>query len=108
MAHGHLRRVPCGRAVGDEEGLALVGAVAAVAAGVGVAVVGGDDDQPVLGAVLATPREALLIGTPPALPRLLLHRRSLDAGGRPLEQVRTLYRGDRFSFTLALGAPPAG
>ncbi|MFB7127254.1 GntR family transcriptional regulator [Kitasatospora sp. NPDC056273] len=55
--------------------------------------------------VLATPREALLIGTPPALPMLLLHRRSLDAAGRPLEQVRSLYRGDRFSFTLALGAP---
>ncbi|MFE3506282.1 GntR family transcriptional regulator [Kitasatospora sp. NPDC059160] len=58
--------------------------------------------------VLATPREALLIGTPPALPMLLLHRRSLDADGCPLELVRALYRGDRFSFTLALGAPPPG
>ncbi|MER7754473.1 GntR family transcriptional regulator [Kitasatospora sp. NPDC097643] len=57
--------------------------------------------------VLATPREALLIGTPPALPMLLLHRRSRDAAGRPLEQVRTLYRGDRFSFTLDLHAPTA-
>ncbi|MFB7946416.1 GntR family transcriptional regulator [Kitasatospora phosalacinea] len=55
--------------------------------------------------VLATPREALLIGTPPALPMLLLHRRSRDADGRPLELVRTLYRGDRFSFTLDLTAP---
>ncbi len=55
--------------------------------------------------VLATPREALLIGTPPALPMLLLHRRSRDAAGRPLELVRTLYRGDRFSFTLDLTAP---
>ncbi|KIQ65622.1 GntR family transcriptional regulator [Kitasatospora griseola] len=55
--------------------------------------------------VLATPREALLIGTPPALPMLLLHRRSRDDAGRPLELVRTLYRGDRFSFTLDLAAP---
>lgn len=52
--------------------------------------------------VLATPREALLIGTPPALPMLLLHRRSWDAEGRPFERVRTLYRGDRFSFSTEL------
>lgn len=50
--------------------------------------------------VLATPREALLIGTPPALPMLLLHRSSGDANGEPLERVRSLYRGDRFSFTV--------
>ncbi|WP_433889600.1 GntR family transcriptional regulator [Streptomyces sp. CA-111067] len=52
--------------------------------------------------VLATPREALLIGTPPALPMLLLHRSSRDASGQPLERVRSLYRGDRFSFTVQL------
>ncbi|SHK93308.1 GntR family transcriptional regulator [Actinacidiphila paucisporea] len=52
--------------------------------------------------VLATPREALLIGTPPALPMLLLHRSSRDANGEPLERVRSLYRGDRFSFTVHL------
>ena len=54
--------------------------------------------------MLATPREALLIGTPPALPMLLIHRISRDASGRPLERVRTLFRGDRFSFTAHLGA----
>lgn len=54
--------------------------------------------------VLATPREALLIGTPPALPMLLIHRLSRDARGRPLERVRSLYRGDRFSFTTRLTA----
>ncbi|MFB4427000.1 GntR family transcriptional regulator [Streptomyces sp. QL37] len=54
--------------------------------------------------VLATPREALLIGTPPALPMLLIHRISRDSEGRPLERVRTLFRGDRFSFTTQLGA----
>jgi GntR family transcriptional regulator len=52
--------------------------------------------------VLATPREALLVGTPPALPMLLIHRVSRDAAGVPLERVRTLYRGDRFSFTVRL------
>jgi GntR family transcriptional regulator len=54
--------------------------------------------------VLATPREALLIGTPPALPMLLIHRISYDTGRRATERVRTLYRGDRFSFTARLGA----
>ncbi|GAA3489290.1 GntR family transcriptional regulator [Streptomyces cremeus] len=53
--------------------------------------------------VLATPREALLIGTPPALPMLLLHRWTRDVTGRPLERVRTLFRGDRFSFSTQLG-----
>ncbi|MFJ2780703.1 MULTISPECIES: GntR family transcriptional regulator [unclassified Kitasatospora] len=54
--------------------------------------------------VLASPREALLIGTPPALPMLLLHRLTRDAAGVPLERVRSLYRGDRFSFTTRLAA----
>ncbi len=54
--------------------------------------------------VLATPREALLIGTPPALPMLLLHRLSREGDGRPVERVRSLYRGDRFSFTTSLSA----
>ncbi|MFB6604493.1 GntR family transcriptional regulator [Streptomyces noursei] len=62
----------------------------------------GDADER-LETVLATPREALLIGTPGALPMLLIHRLSRDTGGRPLERVRSLYRGDRFSFTTHLG-----
>lgn len=61
----------------------------------------GDADERVE-TVLATPREALLIGTPPALPMLLIHRVSRDTEGRPLERVRGLYRGDRFSFTAHL------
>lgn len=61
----------------------------------------GDADER-LETVLATPREALLIGTPPALPMLLIHRVSRDTQGRPLERVRSLYRGDRFSFTAHL------
>ncbi|MFI9718087.1 GntR family transcriptional regulator [Streptomyces sp. NPDC052396] len=63
----------------------------------------GDADER-LETVLATPREALLIGTPPALPMLLIHRVSRDSEGRPLERVRSLYRGDRFSFTAHLGS----
>ncbi|MET7620446.1 GntR family transcriptional regulator [Streptomyces sp. NPDC005408] len=62
----------------------------------------GDADERIE-TVLATPREALLIGTPPALPMLLIHRVSRDTAGKPLERVRTLYRGDRFSFTTHLG-----
>ncbi|MYT30581.1 GntR family transcriptional regulator [Streptomyces sp. MspMP-M5] len=62
----------------------------------------GDADER-LETVLATPREALLIGTPGALPMLLIHRLSRDTEGRPLERVRSLYRGDRFSFTTHLG-----
>ncbi|MER5972907.1 GntR family transcriptional regulator [Streptomyces sp. NPDC002055] len=66
----------------------------------------GDADER-LETVLATPREALLIGTPPALPMLLIHRVSRDVAGRPLERVRSLYRGDRFSFTTRLGGASA-
>lgn len=61
----------------------------------------GDADER-LETVLATPREALLIGTPPALPMLLIHRASRDEHGVPLERVRVLYRGDRFSFSVHL------
>ncbi|MEV6444470.1 GntR family transcriptional regulator [Amycolatopsis sp. NPDC051716] len=53
--------------------------------------------------VLATPREALLIGTNPALPMLLTHRVSWGPDGVPFERVRSLYRGDRLSFTTRLG-----
>jgi GntR family transcriptional regulator len=52
--------------------------------------------------VLATPREALLIGVNPALPMLLLNRLSRDGAGRPIERIRGLYRGDRFSFVTHL------
>jgi GntR family transcriptional regulator len=53
--------------------------------------------------VLATPREALLIGTNPALPMLLTHRVAWGPDGAPFERVRSLYRGDRLSFTTRLG-----
>ncbi|AXB43818.1 GntR family transcriptional regulator [Amycolatopsis albispora] len=52
--------------------------------------------------VLATPREALLIGTNPALPMLLMHRVSWGPDERPFERVRSLFRGDRLSFSTRL------
>ncbi|MGF1427220.1 GntR family transcriptional regulator [Kitasatospora sp. LaBMicrA B282] len=52
--------------------------------------------------VLASPREVQLIGTSPALPMLLLNRVTRDRQGQPVECVRSLYRGDRFSFTAHL------
>lgn len=57
--------------------------------------------------VLASPREVLLIGTSPALPMLLLNRVTRDPAGVPVECVRSLYRGDRFSFTARLTAQTA-
>jgi len=58
--------------------------------------------------VLAAPREAMLLETNPAAPMLLLNRLSYDPEGRPIERVRSLYRGDRFSFvtTLRPEVPP--
>ena len=51
--------------------------------------------------VLATPREAGLLGTTLAQPMLLVHRVSYDPAGNPVERVRTLIRGDRYSLALA-------
>ncbi|MQY06306.1 GntR family transcriptional regulator [Actinomadura macrotermitis] len=58
--------------------------------------------EEVIETVLATPREALLIGVNPAVPMLLLHRVSYGPAGEPLERVRVMYRGDRFSFSAEL------
>lgn len=54
--------------------------------------------------VLATPREALLIGTNPSVPMILLHRVSWSPDGAPIERVRSLFRGDRFSFETRLSS----
>ncbi|GHJ47234.1 GntR family transcriptional regulator [Catellatospora sp. TT07R-123] len=51
---------------------------------------------------LASPREALLLQTNPALPMLLMQRLSRDPGGVPIERVRALYRGDRIGFQARL------
>jgi GntR family transcriptional regulator len=52
--------------------------------------------------VLASPREAALLETTTAMPMLRLHRRSVDTEGRPIEVVRSLYRGDRVAFEALL------
>lgn len=52
--------------------------------------------------VIATPREADLLKATQSLPMLLLHRTSRDTDGRPIEAVRSLYRGDRVGFRATL------
>ena len=55
--------------------------------------------------VLAAPREAMLLETNPGAPMLLLNRLSYDPEQRPIERVRSLFRGDRFSFVTTLRRP---
>lgn len=52
--------------------------------------------------VLASPREAALLESTTAMPMLRLNRRSLDTEDRPIEVVRSLYRGDRVAFEALL------
>lgn len=52
--------------------------------------------------VLPSPREAALLESTTAMPMLLLHRRSVDTEGAPIEVVRALYRGDRVAFEATL------
>lgn len=52
--------------------------------------------------VLPSPREAGLLETTTAMPMIRMHRRSLDTGDRPIEVVRSLYRGDRVAFAAVL------
>jgi GntR family transcriptional regulator len=55
--------------------------------------------------VLAPPAAARLLGTDAATPMLLLTRSTRDSTGRPVEYVRSLYRGDRFRFSTHLTRP---
>ncbi|MBA8826663.1 GntR family transcriptional regulator [Saccharopolyspora lacisalsi] len=54
---------------------------------------------------LASPEEAELLGADVGLPMLLLSRHSFDAGGSPVEWVRSIYRGDRYKFVARLNPP---
>jgi GntR family transcriptional regulator len=56
---------------------------------------------------MANPREAGLLGTDAGLPLLLLVRHSFDTEGRPVEWVRSVYRGDRYKFVARLRRPAA-
>lgn len=54
---------------------------------------------------LASPEEAELLGADVGLPMLLLSRHSFDTEGRPVEWVRSIYRGDRYKFVARLHPP---
>ncbi|TWF92441.1 GntR family transcriptional regulator [Saccharopolyspora dendranthemae] len=54
---------------------------------------------------LASPEEAELLGSDVGLPMLLLSRHSFDTEGRPVEWVRSIYRGDRYKFVARLNPP---
>lgn len=51
---------------------------------------------------LAGPQEAELLGADVGMPMLLLSRHSFTADGRPVEFVRSIYRGDRYKFVTNL------
>jgi GntR family transcriptional regulator len=51
---------------------------------------------------LAGPREAELLGADVGMPMLLLSRHSFAADGKPVEFVRSIYRGDRYKFVADL------
>ncbi|SOD71700.1 GntR family transcriptional regulator [Jatrophihabitans sp. GAS493] len=50
----------------------------------------------------ASPREAELLHTDTGAPMLVLGRHSFDADGKPIEWVRSWYRGDRYVFVAKL------
>lgn len=50
----------------------------------------------------ALTREAALLSIRAGAPMLLLHRRSLDQAGEPVEVVRSRFRGDRLRLTAVL------
>jgi GntR family transcriptional regulator len=60
------------------------------------------EGEEVVETVIATPREAELLKATQSLPMLLLHRTSRDTDGKPIEAVRSLYRGDRVGFRATL------
>jgi len=54
---------------------------------------------------LAGPSEAELLGADVGMPMLLLSRHSFTTGGKPVEFVRSIYRGDRYKFVTTLNRP---
>ncbi len=54
---------------------------------------------------LSSPEEAEMLGSDVGLPMLLLSRHSFDAEGRPVEWVRSIYRGDRYKFVTRIDPP---
>ncbi|MFD8494082.1 GntR family transcriptional regulator [Amycolatopsis xylanica] len=54
---------------------------------------------------LAGPQEAELLGADVGMPMLLLSRHSFGVDGKPVEYVRSIYRGDRYKFVTTLRKP---
>ncbi|MEV3925199.1 GntR family transcriptional regulator [Actinomadura coerulea] len=54
---------------------------------------------------VTTAEEAAELGVPVHMPAFLFERITRDASGRPLEYVRSLYRGDRYRLELDLRPP---
>lgn len=54
---------------------------------------------------LAGPQEAELLGADVGSPVLLLSRQSFGRDGKPVEYVRSVYRGDRYKFVTTLTKP---
>jgi GntR family transcriptional regulator, nutrient-sensing system regulator len=52
----------------------------------------------------ASPHEAELLGVDTGLPMLVLGRHSFDADHKPIEWVRSWYRGDRYIFVADLSS----
>jgi GntR family transcriptional regulator len=46
--------------------------------------------------------ESELLTVPAGCPALLIERTTYTEGGRPIEYVKSLYRGDRYQFTAML------
>jgi GntR family transcriptional regulator len=57
---------------------------------------------------LASPAEAAFLGTDVGIPLLLLSRHSFDDRGEPVEWVRSVYRGDRYTFVVRVTRPSRG
>lgn len=77
----------------------------ALLAGAGVAPAGGT--QSVEPTVLES-EEARLLEVPLHAPAFLFERSAHDTAGRPVEFVRSLFRGDRYSLVAELVLPPPG
>jgi GntR family transcriptional regulator len=54
---------------------------------------------------LAGPQEADLLGAEIGMPVLLLSRQTFASDGKPVEYVRSIYRGDRYKFVTTLNRP---
>lgn len=54
---------------------------------------------------LAGPQEAELLRADVGMPMLLLSRHSFAEDGKPVEFVRSIYRGDRYKFVTTLDRP---